>query len=188
MHKFPCTFKTSIFFFHFTLFNSSIDVSETNTIQSGETLVATVTTDANSPEFKWYLNNTIVLSATSNSYEATQLGNYKVVITETSGCTASNEFLFSINEPFPDVANIPNIISPNGDGINDTWIIPKEYVTGTNTEVIIMSSQGKVVFKTNDYQNNWPESQLNFSDINPVYYYIITSNQKIRKGSITVIK
>ncbi len=170
-------------------FTSSIDVPETNTIQLGETLVATITTDASNPEFKWYFNETIISGATTNSYEATQLGNYKAVITQTSGCSASEEFLFSIKEPFPDVANIPNLISPNGDGINDTWMIPKQYVSGTDTQIVIMNSQGKVVFQTNDYQNNWPQDQINFKDINPVYYYIITtSNQKTKKGSITVVK
>ncbi|WP_445732388.1 T9SS type B sorting domain-containing protein [Mariniflexile sp.] len=167
-------------------FTSSIDVPETNTIKP---LVATITTDASSPEFKWYFNETIISSATTNSYEATELGNYRAVVTQTSGCSASEEFLFSISEPFPDVANIPNLISPNGDGINDTWMIPKQYVSGTNTQITIMDSQGKVVFQTNDYQNNWPQDQINFKDINPVYYYIITtSNQKTKKGSITVVK
>jgi gliding motility-associated-like protein len=170
-------------------FNSSIDVASTNVLLSGETLVATVTTDATNPEFEWYLNNTLIVNATGNSYEASQIGNYKVIVNQTTGCIASNEFLFTITEPFPDVANIPNLISPNGDGINDTWVIPQQYVSGTNTEVIIISSKGEIVLKTNDYLNNWPENQINFKDINPVYYYIITpQNNETRKGSITVVK
>lgn len=168
---------------------SSIDVPENNSIQSGESLIATVTTDAVSPDFKWYLNGTLISSAVSNSYEASQFGDYRVVVTQTSGCSASNEFLFSINEPFPDVANIPNLISPNGDGINDTWVIPQEFVSGSNTEVVIMSSQGKIVLQTSNYLNNWPDTQIDFKSINPVYYYIITTQSKtIRKGSITVVK
>ncbi|WP_308992302.1 gliding motility-associated C-terminal domain-containing protein [Mariniflexile litorale] len=170
-------------------FTSDIDVPEVNMIQDGETLTATVTTDAANPVFEWYLNETVISSATSNSFEASQMGNYKVIVTQTDGCVSSTEHNFSITEPFPDVENIPNLISPNGDGINDTWVIPQEYVTGSNTEVVILSSQGKVMLQTNDYQNNWPENQLDFKAINPVYYYIITTaNNKIKKGSITVVK
>lgn len=170
-------------------FASSIDVSGTNVIQEGETLVATVTTDATNPVFEWYYNETLIPSATGNSYEASALGSYKVIINQTSGCIASSEFVFILMEAFPNVAKIPNLISPNGDGVNDTWIIPQDYVSGTNTEVIVMDSRGEAVLQTNDYQNNWPQNQLNFKEVNPVFYYIITTqDKKTHKGSITVIK
>lgn len=172
-------------------FSSSINVNETNVVQEGETLTATVTTTANSPTFQWYLNNNLISGASGSSYAASETGDYKVVVTQTDGCAASEEFLFSliVTEPFPDVANIPNIVSPNGDGINDTWVIPVEYTSGSNTEIIIISAQGKVVHETNNYLNNWPDSQIDFKDINPVYYYIITTaDNTVKKGSITVVK
>ncbi|MCK0180439.1 gliding motility-associated C-terminal domain-containing protein [Flavobacteriaceae bacterium S0862] len=172
-----------------TGFTSSIDASEINYIAEGETLTVTVTTTANTPEYVWYLNNVIISGATQNSYEASVIGNYKVVVTQTVGCNASKEFEFVISNPFPDVSNIPNLISPNGDNINDTWMIPQAYVSGTNTEVMILDSNGNIVLKTNDYRNDWPQNELNFKNVNPVYYYIITTqNNNTRKGSITVVK
>lgn len=170
-------------------FSSSIDVPEFNVLNEGETLIATVTTDATNPKFEWYFNETLISGASASSHQVTQSGNYKVVISQTDGCNASNEFRFAVSEPFPDVEKIPNLISPNGDGINDTWVIPKAYVSGTNTNVVIMTSQGKIVLQTTNYQNNWPENQLDFKEVNPVYYYTITTpNNKTRKGSITVVK
>ncbi|NMH85878.1 T9SS type B sorting domain-containing protein [Flavivirga algicola] len=173
-------------------FSSSIDVQEApavNLLPSEGTLTVTVTDDADTPEYEWYLNDNLIASANSDSYEATQVGSYKVVINQTVGCVSSKQYLFEIEETFPDVDNIPNLISPNGDGINDTWVIPKAYVSGTNTEIMLISSQGEIVFQTNDYQNNWPAEGLDFKDVNPVYYYIIkTEDQQTKKGSITVIK
>ena len=175
-------------------FSSSIDASDVNTIDiaSGETLTVTVTTTATSPEYDWYLNGNLISGANGSTYEATEEGNYKVVISQTTGCMVSREFLFAVEvpvDPFPNVENIPNLISPNGDGINDTWIIPTEYVSGTDTEVIVMTNRGEVVLKTNDYQNNWPEDELNLTNINLVYYYMITApNQEPKKGSITIVK
>ncbi|MEP1488237.1 MAG: gliding motility-associated C-terminal domain-containing protein [Algibacter sp.] len=173
-------------------FDSSIDVLDINLIEENETLIATVATDAVNPEFKWFLNAIQISGETSASYEATQIGDYKVSITQTVGCISTKEFLFEVKEPielFPDVSNIPNLISPNNDGVNDTWVIPQDYVSGTNTEVVIISSQGEMVLQTKDYQNNWPTNQINFKSINPVYYYIITTeNNQTRKGSITVVK
>src|SRR5690606_2977329 len=173
-------------------FTSSLNVSDETTLEEGETLNVIVTTTAINPEFEWYLNNVLITDATDDSFEINEFGDYSVVIYQTSDCVVSRELFFTINEPigqFPNVANIPNLISPNGDGVNDTWVIPTDYVSGTETEVIIMTSQGKIVHQTNDYQNNWPENQLEFNSINPVYYYIITApNQEPKKGSITIIK
>jgi len=174
------------------LFESSIDVSEYNEMLSGESLLVNVTTTAQNPIYTWYLNNTIIASATEASFEATEFGAYKVVISETTGCEASVEYTFTIEEAldlFPDVEKIPNVISPNGDLINDTWVIPTAYVSGTNTEVIIMTNRGEIVLKTNDYQNNWPENNLNLTSINQVFYYIITTaDNNTKKGTITVVK
>ena len=98
---------------------------------------------------------------------------------------------FVINFPFvdPNVTKIPNLISPNNDGINDTWILPQEYVSGTNTEILLLNSRGEIALQTNNYQNNWPENALDFKSVNPIYYYIITTqDNKVKKGSITVVK
>jgi gliding motility-associated-like protein len=170
-------------------FESSIDALEDNILDDGQTLPVTVTTTANSPEFTWYLNDNVIVGATTDSYDVTETGDYKVTVLQTLGCETSDEFLFKVSTPFPDVSLIPNIISPNGDGINDTWILPKVYVNKSDTEVFIMNAQGKTELKTNNYQNNWPERALDFKNVNPVYYYIITTaSGQTKKGTITVIK
>ena len=174
------------------LFEASINVEETNTIEEGQTLNVIITATANNPQFEWFLDNSLIPEATGNSFNASNFGNYTVIITETAGCEGSREFTFEINEafdPFPDVEKIPNLISPNGDTINDTWTLPTKYVTGTNTQVLIMDNRGKIVFQTNDYLNNWPENDLELTSVNQVFYYIITTqDNEVKKGSITIIK
>ncbi|MTE25688.1 gliding motility-associated C-terminal domain-containing protein [Winogradskyella ouciana] len=174
------------------LFESEINVDEVNHLIEGETLSVEITNTAISPEFQWYFNNQIIADANDNTYDITEFGDYTVVISETSGCEGSRIYEFTVEEgidPFPDVEKIPNVISPNGDFKNDTWVLPLEYTTGTNTEVVILNEQGKVVFQTIDYQNNWPENDLNLTSINQVFYYIITTTDgEVKKGSITVVK
>ncbi len=174
------------------LFESDININETNTIEDGDTLTITVSDTAVDPSYEWFYNGNSIAGANDNSFVASEFGDYAVVITENSGCLSAVEYQFSITEAldqFPDVADIPNLISPNNDGINDTWIIPQQFVAGTNTSIRIFTSQGKQVFQTNNYQNNWPENDLELTAINKVFYYIIeTSNGDTRKGSITVIK
>lgn len=174
------------------LFESDINVEDTTVIEVDTTLEIIVTTNASAPEYTWYFNGNVLSGETSDTLIASEFGDYEVIITETVGCTASKTYSFAIEEaynPFPDVSNIPNVISPNGDGINDTWMIPTQYVTGTNTQVTIMTNRGEIVLQTNDYENNWPENDLNLTSVNQLYYYIITtSDNKTKKGTITVVK
>ncbi|MGL2992979.1 gliding motility-associated C-terminal domain-containing protein [Flavobacterium sp. TSSA_36] len=179
-------------------FSASTSVSSTvaTPIVPGEKLDVITTTDAINPSYKWFLNDIQIPNATAASYTVSTKGKYKVVITQPGSCTLTKTLLFEISyttdpNPFPDVAAIPNMISPNGDFINDTWIIPQEYVNGKDVEVVIISAFGDVVLQTKNYQNDWPSvtSPIDFKSVNPIYYYIITtSDNKVKKGSITVIK
>ena len=72
--------------------------------------------------------------------------------------------------------DIPNVITPNGDGINDTWVIPFESAT-----VSIFDRNNTILFETVNYQNNWSANGLD----NGTYFYQI--NKSI-VGSITVYR
>jgi gliding motility-associated-like protein len=156
------------------------------TIEVGKT--ATVTTSDTNVKYEWFFNDILIPNETSNTYIPIVKGKYKVAVTQATGCKATKEIPFTAID-FADIQLIPNLISPNNDGINDTWIIPQEYLTGSNAEIVIYSAQGQVVLQTNNYQNNFPTDPIDFASINPVYYYTITTkDQGVKKGSITVVK
>src|SRR5690606_14121561 len=46
--------------------------------------------------------------------------------------------------------SIPNTFSPNGDGINDYWIIP-ELINYPNAYVIVVNRDGQTVFETKSF-------------------------------------
>lgn len=73
--------------------------------------------------------------------------------------------------------NIPNAITPNGDGVNDTWVIPFE-----NAKVLIFNRAGSTVFQSDNYNQNFS----GFGYTEPYYYTIIKNGENIR-GSLTVI-
>ena len=174
------------------LFVASLNVEEFNEIENGDFLNIIATDNAVNPIYEWYFNDQLIANANSNSYLAEEFGTYKLIISETMGCLGTRTFNIEVSElfnPFPDVEKIPNVISPNGDGINDTWVIPINYVSGTNTAIEIYSSQGKRIFSTNDYQNNWPSNSFNYNDFNQLFYYVITPEDgSTKKGTITLLK
>ncbi len=171
-------------------FNTNLDVSLDpiiNFIDDGEVLNITATTTAASPTYEWFLIGNPTALSTTNSLTTSTPGNYKLIVTQTTGCVFPKEYLFTIKVGV-NPTEIPNTISPNGDLTNDTWIIPQEYIS-ENTEIFIVDSFGKEVLKTKNYQNDWPQTNVEFKSVNPVYYYIISKDgSAVKKGSITVIK
>jgi hypothetical protein len=165
-------------------FNASIDVADEFHLNEGETVSATVTTDAPSPTVEWFFNGNLVSAAKTESYTIAVRGSYKVIISQTSGCVAKKEFSFKVTGESGPSTVIPNIIKLGGS--NPYWNIPNEY-KNTSTKVMIVSSNGDLVLDVVDYQGDWPQT-IDFKNVNPVYYYVIQSDTGEKKGSITVIK
>lgn len=63
---------------------------------------------------------------------------------------------------------IPNVISPNGDGINETFTI-KNLDYYPNTELYIYDRTNKLIFKSENYKNDWDAS----STPNGSYYFLL---------------
>ncbi|MFD2942239.1 gliding motility protein SprC [Flavobacterium notoginsengisoli] len=166
-------------------FDASIDAQDGYKLSEGETLNVSVTTDAADATYEWYLNNNLISGETGNSYVISVKGNYKVKVSQASGCVASKEFSFRINGDSGPSSVIPNIIKLSG--MNPYWNIPDEY-KNASTQVIIISSNGDKVLDVMNYQGDWPQSNIDFKNVNPVYYYVIKGDAGEKKGSITVIK
>jgi hypothetical protein len=164
-------------------FDASIDAPDSYQLQEGETLSVSVTTDATSPTFEWYLNNNLISGATTDTYLVAVRGKYKVKISQSSGCISIKEFEFNISGPQGDATVIPNIVKLSG---IPYWNIPDLY-RNDSTKVIIISSNGDKVMDVVNYQNDWPQT-IDFKNVNPVYYYVIQGDAGEKKGSITVIK
>lgn len=78
-------------------------------------------------------------------------GTYTVLVTDINGCTATQSI--TLTEPLD--LELPNGISPNGDGINDGLIINGLEVY-PNNQVIIFNRWGNIVFEQNNYSNQNP--------------------------------
>ena len=102
-------------------FTTTLNQSTPIFITQGESATIIATTTAASPTFQWYKDN-ILLPETSNTLTVSAIGVYKLVINQTVGCIVSNEIEIIVQKP--EINEIPNLISPNNDGINDTWVLP----------------------------------------------------------------
>lgn len=87
---------------------------------------------------------------------------------------------------------IPNIITPNHDGINDTWVIDflKDYPAH---EISLYNRNGILVYNTRNYQNNFDASGQGNGYVNQtflpheIYSYVISLGNKVKlKGWLEV--
>jgi gliding motility-associated-like protein len=81
----------------------------------------------------------------------------------------------------------PNVITANGDGVNDLFEIEN---LPENTEVIILNRWGNVVFLSTNYQNNWDgKDTLGNELVDGVYTYkFITETGTIGHGFVHLIR
>ncbi|RLD46926.1 MAG: hypothetical protein DRI86_01880 [Bacteroidetes bacterium] len=88
---------------------------------------------------------------------------------------------------------VPNIITPNGDGSNDVFkIILKGttkdfYESFPNSKLIIFNRWGKKIYESNNYQNDWSADNLT----DGVYYwnlYLADGQETEMNGSVTIMR
>tara|TARA_R110002049_G_scaffold3502_3_gene26234 strand:+ start:1503 stop:3257 length:1755 start_codon:yes stop_codon:yes gene_type:complete len=76
---------------------------------------------------------------------------------------------------------IPNVFSPNGDGLNDTWEF--QNVNNRSLNVTIFTRWGAEIANWKDNQP-WDGGNLE----NGVYYYIIETSEQTYRGTVSVLR
>ncbi len=105
--------------------------------------------------------NTAIIQGDINEISV-QNNIYSVLTTPRSG---------GIPVPGPDDINIPNAFSPNGDGINDVFVIRG---VRKNSTLNIFNRLGKEVYRSDSYENDWDGRDVNGEKLKTdTYWYIL---------------
>ncbi|MCC7399903.1 MAG: PKD domain-containing protein [Chitinophagaceae bacterium] len=110
---------------------------------------------------------------------------YTLTVTSDKGCTTSDQvYVEVLKKP-----SIPNIFSPNGDGIHDLWVI--QYLSSyPGCTVDIYNRYGQLIFHSVGYNTPW-DGTVNGKPV-PVgtYYYIVDPKNGRSKmsGYVDVIR
>jgi gliding motility-associated-like protein len=113
--------------------------------------------------------------------------NYVITAMNTGGSVSSTiTIVISADNP---VEEPQNILTPNGDGLNDKWVI-KNIQLYPNNEVLIFDKAGRLIYRKQGYNNDW-DGKLNGLPLkDDVYLYIIKFNSPgvmPKKGYLTII-
>ncbi len=163
----------------------------------GETVTLTAPQSA-TYQYEWFIvidgenqllidGESVVSGQGTNEIVIDKIGQYFVRIT-LQDCVIDSQPI-TISDVVGETEIIPNVVTPNNDGINDSWLLPDSYYNQQDVEITIYNMRGQVDFTSVSYQNNWPAQNSKSQGKEPIYYFIITKNNSVvRKGSITVMR
>jgi gliding motility-associated-like protein len=107
-------------------------------------------------------------------------GDYSLSVTDRNGC--EKNYSIRVDEDTCVPVIIHDVITPNGDGFNDVWMVEGiENFPGNKVQVY--DKWGNMVYEKSDYNNNWG-GRGNKGDLLPdgTYFYLIKLNAVNSKG------
>lgn len=119
-------------------------------------------------------------------FDSLAAGNYQVFVKEANGCVYQYPKTIEIKniDCEIDFRKLPNTISPNGDGINDTFVIPNAQFYPEMT-LEVQDRVGRVIYK--GIYKDWNPNDTN-ETIGVYFYQIILGNGKTYQKFINVIR
>ena len=110
---------------------------------------------------------------------------YKLTVRTSVGCTASDTTRIIVLQ----TDNVPNVFSPNGDGIHDTWDVPSLHKF-PSVKINVFDRNGQNVFQCSGTFVAWDGRYKGSPVPTGVYYYLIDRgfNLPVLSGSVTVLR
>lgn len=82
----------------------------------------------------------------------------------------------------------PNVFTPNGDGVNDYFVIKNIESLSQQKLVVVNAKTGQKVFESNNYQNNWDAANAPEG----AYYYVLEAKNEGKNqtfyGTVQIIR
>ena len=115
---------------------------------------------------------------------------YLLKVTSGQGCTATDDIIITV-VPYcikPMVA-----FTPNGDGINDKWLITEGTGCINKATAQVFNRYGAKVFESQDYKNTWDGNYNGKPLPDGTYYYVVTyklinGKTVALKGNVTILR
>jgi len=120
-----------------------------------------------------------------NTFQVSSAQTVSLVVTDASGCTASQQI--EISDSCPNLL-IPNVFTPNNDGINETWVI-EGVPENPDLHVMVFDRYGAKLYDNTGYATPWNGEYRGKKVPAGVFYYLITvpSKNKTYSGPLTIL-
>ena len=108
-------------------------------------------------------------------FDTLQVGTNIFKVVTTNGVDTSESNYATCYQPEPPIIIVPNVMTPNGDGMNDIFEI--RYIDLYDVKKLtIYNRWGTIVYQSDDYQNDWDGGNV----ADGVYFYVL----ELWKGNV----
>jgi len=134
--------------------------------ESGDgTIDVTATGGVGGYEYIW---NPAIAGDSVSSLQQLAAGEYNLTVQDSNGCKVDT--LITLTEPFK--LEVYTALSPNGDGINDVYIIDGSWAC-SGSIFKVFNRWGSLVFEKKDYQDDWFGQHSDGSLLSDGTYFIV---------------
>jgi gliding motility-associated-like protein len=164
-----------------------IDAGIDQLVPEGRTVVLAATaTGGSNLQYNWlpgsFLNNSQLLQPLCTPLQDIA---YRLEVNNAEGCVTADSIKIKVLfQP-----RVPNVFSPNGDGIYDTWQI-KYLIDYPNCRIQVFSRSGQLVFQSVGYGTAWDGTFKGQPLPIGTYYYMIQPGLglEVIRGSVSLIR
>lgn len=149
---------------------ASFTATPSSPVSPGQTITFTSTSTMSSGSITsttWQFGDGSSASGTPSAHAYDDAGFYTVTLTVvgSAGCMDTVTMVYHVEGAL----NIPNVITPNGDGVNDYLKFKGLEALGSN-HIAIFNRWGKKLFEQDNYKNDWNGAGHN----DGTYFFILT--------------
>lgn len=132
------------------------------------------------------LSSATVLSPSATPQTTTT---YTLTVTSPQGCTATDQMTLTV---VPYCIKPMNAFTPNGDGINDRWLITDGNCL-ISVRAQVFNRYGSRVFESPNYDNTWDGTYKGKPLPDGTYYYVLefvllNGKRQVLKGDVTILR
>lgn len=144
--------------------------------------------------FQWYYNDEIIEDATDSVFDPTEPGVYRVETQSVTGCrVSSNDFVIDTLPDYEYILTFPNVLTPNGDGLNDI-LTPKEHFRVNLLQTKIYNRWGRIIKSIDGEDEFWDCTNRNGDLVSSGTYYFTVFGETLTdrpvelKGTVSIIR
>ena len=147
-------------------------------------------------QYYWYADKPAYFSDPYNPNAQTRPTSdttwYFVEVRSALGCWGIDSMMVVQFDPatlLPNISNVMNVITPNGDGFNDVFDL-SEVVQADSCDLVILDRWGSRVYEEGRYMSGWDGRNTGGDPLpDGTYYYLLLCDGEPRyRGAITVIR